>query len=201
MHYLEPILTKLGYNHAWLEYGLIDENLLQKQSQQYDTSDDKNREHYRYAAFRAFLGKRIALDDTLMDRYVHLAQLDEDHEMAQSALILLIEWPYITDSQLDGLSRHPAFAEPVVKRRMKRTRLLRQLRSLPLTDELFSRCVTSRDQSVQRELLKRQDISHQQVELLQDQGVSRAVRNIAKQKLHRSYQDDILRKPTMHKDG
>ena len=55
MDYLEPMLAKLGYSPTWLEYGLIDEALLHDQSKEYDTSDDKHAEHYRYAAFRAFL--------------------------------------------------------------------------------------------------------------------------------------------------
>jgi hypothetical protein len=125
MAYLDPLLRKLGYGPEWLEYGLIDEALLRKQSDQYDSSDDKNTEHYRYAAFRDFLSKSAALDAMLIDRYIHLAQLDEDPTMAQSALILLAEHPHLTEAQLDYLSKHPAFAAPVVQRRIERIRLLR----------------------------------------------------------------------------
>ncbi len=180
---LTKVLAKLGYSPLWLEYGLINEYALQKQSQQYDTSSDKNDEHYRYAAFRDFLAKRADLADTLLDKYIQLAQLDRDRTMAQSALILLIEWPHLTIFQLDYLRKHPAFTAPVVKRRIERTQLLRQLQSLSLTEELFRRCFISPDETIQRELLKRQDISRQQIELLQEQGANRAVRNIAKQLL------------------
>jgi hypothetical protein len=40
--YLEAALAKLGYSPKWLEYGLINEDLLQEQSKEYDTSDDKH---------------------------------------------------------------------------------------------------------------------------------------------------------------
>jgi len=113
------MLAKLGYSSTWLEYGLLDEGLLREQCKQYDISDDKNAEHYRYASFRAFLMKSAALDDTLLDGYIHLAQLDDDKTMAQAALILLVGWPHLSDSQLDRLSKHPAFASPVSQRRIE----------------------------------------------------------------------------------
>ena len=180
--YQKSLLKKLGYDPTWLEYGLIDEDLLRLQSKQYDISADKNIEHYRYAAFRAFLEKNTVLDDTLLDIYVRLAQLDEDPVMAQSALILLIGWPHLTDSQLDRLSKHPAFVSPTTQRHIERTGLLRLLRASAVTDELFDRCIISHDEVVQRELLKRHDISHQQLEVFQVRGANKAIRNIAKQK-------------------
>src|SRR5438067_2402948 len=103
---LEPMLTKLGYSPLWLDYGLLDEDLLRKQSKQYDTSDDKNAEHYRYVAFRAVLTKNATLDDELLDKYIRLAQLDRDSSMAQAALILLVVQPSLTEEQLDRLSKH-----------------------------------------------------------------------------------------------
>jgi hypothetical protein len=187
MDYLEPVLAKLGYSPGWLEYGFIDEDMLREQSKQYDISTDKHTEHYRYAAFRAVLRKRVALDDMFLEKYIHLAQLDEDQSMAQAALMLLIGWPHLSDLQLERLSAHPAFALPVLQRQIERIRLLRQLRSSPLTEELFERCIVSRDETVQRELLERSDISRQQVEVLQERGANMAIRNISKQRLHKRH--------------
>jgi len=181
------MLTKLGFDARWLEYGLLDEQFLRELSERFDTSDDKNIEHYRYAAFYAVLMNSDALDDTLLDRYIHLAQLDEDLGMARSALIELISWRRLSDNQFEHLSKHPAFADPYIQRIVeKKVRLLRQLGSSdPLTDELFERCLASRNRRVQEVLLIRSDISRQQIEVLSQQGCGKAIRNMAKQRLNR----------------
>ncbi|MDQ3706356.1 MAG: hypothetical protein M3437_14300 [Chloroflexota bacterium] len=131
MDELEPLLTKLGYSPMWLEYGLIDEELLRQQSNQFDASHDKHTEHYRYKAFQSFLDRRAILDDVSLDMYIHLAQLDEDPTMRQSALILLVRYPHLTETQLARLGKHPAFASLVVQRSIRR---IRALRKLPPTD-------------------------------------------------------------------
>jgi hypothetical protein len=127
MNELEPLLTKLGYSPMWLEYGLIDEELLREQSNQFDTSHDKHTEHYRYKAFQAFLSQRSTLDDVMLDTYIHLAQLDEDPTMRESALILLVRHPHLTETQLARLGKHPAFASLVVQGSIQRIRALRNL--------------------------------------------------------------------------
>lgn len=183
MDYLEPMLAKLGYSRAWIEYGVLDQGFLEEQSKQYDISADKNSEHYRFAAFRAFLMTKVALSDALIDRYIRLAQLDEDQVMAQAALLVLVEWPALSDSQLDLLSKHSAFTSPISQHHIERVRLLRQLKLSLITDELFGRCIVSQDATVQRQLVERQDISRAQLELLQERGANMAIRNIAKRQL------------------
>jgi hypothetical protein len=180
---LKPILDKLKYSQQWLDYGLLDEAYLLAQGIRFDASDDKNTEHYRYDAFKAILSERTVLDDAILENIVHLSQLDADQGMGQAALILLVDWPNLTDLQLDLLYTHPAFSSPVVQRRIQRVHLLRQLRTSGLTNELFDSSILSRDEVVHRELLGRQDISRQQLERLREQGANKAIRNIAKQRL------------------
>lgn len=187
MSRLEPELAKLGYSPLWIEYDLLDDDFLLEQCKRYATSYDKNTEHYRWAAFHAILAKNNVLDDTLIARYVQLAQIDEDQGMAESALLSLLRQPGLTDAQVERLSKHPAYTSPVAQRLIERIRLLRELQSSLLTEDLFMRCIASNDQTVQRQLLDRKDISCQQVELLRNQGANRAIRNIAKQRLHKCY--------------
>lgn len=183
MNQIEHALHKLQYDPLWLEYGLLDKATLLQQSAQFDASDDKNTEHYRYAAFRAFLGSYSSLTSELLDKYVHLAQIDPDQGMGQAVLSALVGWPYLTDTQLDRLDMHLSPSSPALRRGMERARLLRQLQPGSVNNDLFQRALTSRDDGIQRELLNSYDISREQVEILRDQGTNKAIRNIARQKL------------------
>ena len=92
-------LAELGYDIKWLLYSFVDEPFLQGQITQLRTGDDSNAEHYRYAAFLKVLAGQVALDDVSLARYVELTTLDHDQVMAKSALIRLVRWPGLTNSQ------------------------------------------------------------------------------------------------------
>ena len=47
MERIETILRQLGYTREWLEVGVVDEECLRQQYEEYLHSDDKNQEHYR----------------------------------------------------------------------------------------------------------------------------------------------------------
>src|SRR5690349_9543365 len=152
------ILTKLGYSPAWLQLGLVDSDFIREQARQIDSSDDKNTEHYRYAAFRSVLTKGAVLDTILIENYIRMAQIDTDRAMARSALLMLLQCPSLTDAQLEHLANEDVFAWPNAQRIAERERLLRQFRSLPITDEFLGRCIASGDAVVQRALLESPDI-------------------------------------------
>lgn len=183
MNTIEQALHKLQYSPLWLVYGLLDEAYLLEQSAQFDASDDKNTEHYRYAAFRAFLASYSSLPNDYIDKYVHLAQIDPVPLMGQAALMDLIGWRYLTDAQLDRLDEHLSASSPNLRRSIERLRLRRLLQPTTLTNELFQRALISRDDVTQRELINSYDISREQLETLRDQGANKAIRNMAKQKL------------------
>ena len=182
---VEPLLAELHYAPLWLAYDFIDEQSLRRQVEQYRTSDDNSSEHYRYRAFCAFLAARADLDDISIDRYVELALLDEDRQMAQGALTQLVDWAGLTDAQLQRLRQHPAFTSPILRKRVERQWLQRELRRAPLDDELFAQCLASGDATVQWLLLANAGISRGQLEALKVQGANRRVRNTARAKLGR----------------
>jgi len=47
---------------------------------------DESTEHCRYAAFKALLESHPNVHDSTIDRFINLAELDEDQTMAQAAL-------------------------------------------------------------------------------------------------------------------
>jgi Arc/MetJ family transcription regulator len=117
---IEVALIVLGYDAKWLEYRFIDEQFLQQQLARFRTSGDHCGEHYRYAAFLKVLADRPMLDDLALAHYVELAALDQDRVMAKSALIRLVKWSGLTESQRAWLRGHPALAAPVVQRAFDR---------------------------------------------------------------------------------
>ena len=91
--------SELGYPKAWLDFGLLEAPLLADQLARFHAGEDRNLEHYRFAAFQRLLRRRV-LTDELIDQYVRLAELDPDRTMATSALCGLLDHPALTDAQL-----------------------------------------------------------------------------------------------------
>ncbi len=185
---VKEALGTLRYDARWLEYGFLDEALLQRQIDYFSTSEDQGTEHYRYAAFQIVLHNHPALDDTEVGQYVELAQADEDQLMAGAALADLIGWAGLSPHQFNALSHHPIFQTRPLQRMAQRKRLLVELRDSPLTDDMFTHCLAAHDLTIQRTLLERPDLAKPQLTALQEKGCSRAVRNIANVRLNRSTQ-------------
>lgn len=178
----QEALESLGYHPTWIEYGLIDPATLKAQLDRFISDGRRSPEHYRYASFKDFLGKRSHLDPDTLDHYIDLAERDPDISMGTAALIELLEWPRLTDQQLSALGANPAFQEEVIQRALRRTQYLRILASQELTEEIFQACLKSKDSVVQRELLESKKLSSDQLSTLSEQGANRAIKNIARQK-------------------
>ncbi len=182
---IESMLTKLGYDPKWFTYGFLEVPFLREQSEHYDNGIDKNTEHYRYEAFRRLLESLTSIDNHTFDRYIELAELDEDKAMANAALSLLIRHPSLTHQQLEQIKSLPALAEKTIQKIIEETQLLQELDASAIQDGVFDRCMTLAKSSVQRKLLSKSGITAFQLELLRDHGASRAIRNLAQERLRR----------------
>lgn len=182
---LKTIFIELNYDARWLDYGLLSEEFWQNQYSIYLASDDKNTEHYRYGAFQTVLRNHEVLDEVALNHYIELALADTDRTMGDAALGQLLQWPRLSDEQLRQLSSHPAYNLPFLRKLHQRVFLLRELNANGITDALFQRFLDSQDADIQRVLLLEAGIKAEHLKLLQTEGASKAVRNIAKQKLQR----------------
>lgn len=178
------MLSKLHYHPKWVEYGFLDSPFLHEQIAQFETGDDKNTEHFRYAAFRRVL-ETPEIDDRFLERYIELAELDEDVVMGRAALGLLVRHKGLTNLQLDRIKGHRAFAAKELQEIIERTQLLRELDYADVTEELFARCISSGKDEVQRKLISKSGLSRMQLAFLSDHGANKAVRNLANVKLRR----------------
>jgi len=169
--------SRLHYPKEWLELGLLDEEFLSEQLARFDAGEDTNSEHYRIAAFNRLLARK-ELSDLFIDRYVRLAQLDPYPTMVRSALIGLIDHPALSDDQLTRLAPYVA-GDATVEKRLKRRRLLRELRPSIIELPVLARCASEGDAEVHRILLSRPDLPDSILAVLQRAGASRAIRNQA----------------------
>lgn len=186
----QSTLDLLGYHPKWVEYGMVDDAFLERQQEEFTTSDDQNTEHYRYGAFRAVLRGHDVLPDHVIGHYIELAELEADLAMAGSALADLIHWRGLTEQQRERLPASPSFAAPFLQKGIIRSRLLRRLKSEPLTAALFEECLAEKDGVLQRAMLEDSSIARDQLENLAEHGANRAIRNIAAQRLQQKRKDD-----------
>lgn len=186
MPHLKTIFAELHYDSRWLDCGFLSDEFWQNQYSQYQTSDDKNTEHYRYEAFQAFLSHHNMLDEVTLDHYIQLASADPDRTMGNAALALLLHWPGLTDAQLQHLRDNPAYNTPLLRKLQQKILLLRELRTADISDESFERFLTSGDAEVHRVLLSKSGLKAEHLKWLQAHGANKAIRNMAKQKLQRN---------------
>jgi hypothetical protein len=179
-------LLKLGFTNLWLEVGLLNEQQVDKLLDEFDKSDDKNTEHYRYGTFRKYLTTKKVLTDCELDNYLKVANLDEDEIMATSAILDILTEIELTDLQFDKVCSEieelglGASSLKIVSRQ----KLLRRLKSENLTDELFAESLLIRDSVTQLYLLDLAD--NNQLRQLAENGATKVIKKMATEKLNRT---------------
>ena len=176
---LEAMKT-LKINSLWVESGLVTHSRIEQLYRQYLNAEDKNTEHYRYALFMELLDNTPVFDDSTVEAYIKLCQLDCDQSMAGAALIRLIWSSKISSQQLNGLPLADRF-----EREKEHSILYRRVIAEPISDELFNSCLENWNAVAKREILKNLDLSEEQLFALSTRGKSKAVRNMAKGRLKR----------------
>jgi len=73
--------TILGFTGEWVRLGIVSEEQIFEIWNLFQTSDDKNPEHYRYGAFRSYLANHRPLDPTTSLALYELGERDPDYSM------------------------------------------------------------------------------------------------------------------------
>jgi Ca2+-binding EF-hand superfamily protein len=182
--FLVPKLLILGYSKLWLEFGFLTEQELENQLEIFETSDDKNTEHYRYGAFRSFLSSRKTLTDDEIEKYINLAKIDEDKMMASSALVDVLKAKILTDFQFEKICNELSLIDNSLDKIILHQQLFRKLKKEPFTEKLFEECFNKGNGAIHTTLI---DFANkEQLERIAEKGLNRQARNIAKQKLRSS---------------
>jgi hypothetical protein len=176
---LEPIMQRLGYNQAWLEAGIITEDLLEQQWQVLTHSDDQNAEHYRHAAFLGYLQTVNSVSDHQLERVLAL-QDGDDRDLRISRITALIQSELLSDAQLES-QRWREFQIPTIQKSLVRSRRRSRLERYGLTEDIFAEIQKSEDARVHEHLLARADLKREHVIWLSQFGKTKAIRNRAVQ--------------------
>ncbi len=114
---------ELEYPSVWVELGLLDEEFLGEQLNRYRAGEDRNTEHYRYAAFLRLL-ETEPFGDAFVDRFVRLVVADPDPVMGEAAIIQLLRRHPFSDVQFAALRARPELS--LLEKRFAREELRRQ---------------------------------------------------------------------------
>ncbi len=172
--------TLLGFTDAWFAMGVMTEEGLQRYGADYETSSDKNTEHYCYGAFHRYLSTHRPLSESIAEGLYALGESDTDRMMGWAIMADIIRLPECPESVS---SKALASGDRRLIRIANRRRLLVELGQSSLTADLFRACLDSMDSTVHRDLLERSDLSTEQVQSLAEHGAGRAVRNMASDRL------------------
>ena len=183
---MQEAIDELHFHPRWFETGFLPDAFFARQLAHFRSGDDSGwqcLEHHRYAAFKTVLASHDDFNQEQLEQYIALCLLDEDQSMADAALIDLLRWRGLTSEQYAYLAQHEAFsfaaAQKIIWRIRMRASLLLDSRSMALLDEILEK----QDPTFERELVETVSLSTEQLEVLAEKGISRAVRNIARNKL------------------
>lgn len=176
---LREYQKQLQFSDQWLRLGLLNEDDLCALGQEYKASDDKSTEHYRYRVFRNYLDSHRPLSPAIADALYELGKEDPDQGVGRAMMREIVRLKECPDNVLEKAS---ASGENHLVNAVRGRKLLAELNS-GLTEDLFERCLESRQDYIQRALLARPELTWRQLEQLAEKGCNRAVRNMAKVRL------------------
>lgn len=176
----------LGYSRKWLEYGILDQKELKIQIKEFEESDDKNTEHYRYGTFINWLQKKDSLTLREIKNYIELAKDDEIETMGGSAIKELFKSPILNEEQYEYIkSRLPEFGK-WTKKLISREDLLKEILYKKITFDLFLKCWEHKKKFKENWLIEVILDKTENTEILEfiiNSSISKKIKNHAQNKL------------------
>lgn len=176
---LREYQKQLQFSDRWLQLGLLTEDELRALGCEYEVSEDKSAEHYRYRVFCNYLASHRPLSPEMADALYELGKEDPDPGMGGAMMRHIVGLAECPD---DVLEKALNSGENHLVKAARGKRLLAELKC-GLTEDLFARCLESREDYIQREVLAGPELTQRQLEQLVETGCNRAVRNMAKVRL------------------
>jgi hypothetical protein len=139
-------------------------------------------EHVRFGAFVDFVKDGLHHDGR--DWLVAKLSADPDQTMADAVRIYWMEEAGLPEVELAELDREPGFDSPIVQRRRREARIMRAVTETATESELLGVAESGLPRA-HRLLVSRDVLPFAVVQYLADNGASKAVRNIARQRLNR----------------
>ena len=176
-------LNLLGYTEKWLQSGILKPERLMEQVNALQSPDgDPYTEHYRFGTWCDFINGKDQWADQEISDCLQIAYEDEDKTMAFSAVLVLLRCRSLTDEQFETLQLHPVFRLFDVSKTYSQQKLLRTIDREGAKRSVIEECLDKGDDKVHRRLLEFQ-LERETLARLAKAGATKAVRNIAKQRL------------------
>jgi len=130
-------LETLGYTYKWIEFKILNKDILNDQIEEYKSGEDDNLEHYRYYTLMNWLENKKKLSQKEINQFLTVAKEDPEQQMAGAAVKTLFTSPILTEEQYESLKLSlPEFGEWTEKV-IKRQDLLKRLKDEKLTFDLY----------------------------------------------------------------
>ncbi|OCQ22247.1 hypothetical protein A7985_10720 [Pseudoalteromonas luteoviolacea] len=178
---VESAMSRLGYSVEWLSLGILTEDYILAQYAEIENSEDKNAEHYRCGAFTDYLNSKKELTDFEVHNVFKLRDNGPDNcNLHEDRIIQLIHVNILSDDQLNLLEIYPEVLKKPIQKRYFRELLIRKVNRTSI-DDCFFEIKETRDSYVQGYILTLDSLLPKHVIWLQENGINRRVRNVAKQ--------------------
>jgi len=129
------IFRTIEFSQEWLDLGIIDSEKLQKIESEWNSSDDKHTEHYRWRAFLDFIESQEFLDPFIAKRLYDLGANDPDSTMGGSMMAHVLRRK---DCPV-GLLRAAAESEEKYLRRIAAEQLAKESLQSPQSNKRLER--------------------------------------------------------------
>jgi hypothetical protein len=181
---LDRMMAKLGYTQEWLDLGIVDADSVREQYAEFQHSDSKNHEHYRWVAYVGYLGRMTELADSEVERIFALKSKGQDGcDLSVSRIIELISSDILTDEQIEALTRFDVIHKDPIKKRYARACMFRRMCREGLTEEIFDYVKKSGDTSLHKWAMAQESLRREHVEWFVENGANKAIRNRCKERL------------------
>ncbi len=97
---LDEFIETIGYNKEWFELGFLPLEFVEQQLGIYQSSDDKDVQHYKWAGYRYILSNENFNDTKRVDDFVSLIENDPNSHLYKGALNELIDAGIVDRSYL-----------------------------------------------------------------------------------------------------
>ena len=182
---IKEALKILGYTKDWIKTGVITEEFLVGQLEEFEKSEDKNQEHYRGGGFYNYISKVDKLSNNDIDNIFQLEDNGPDKcDLHLDRIIELIHSEKLTDHQLELIEKYPEVNEAPIQKRYTRSKALRSLRKDGLTLDNFQLVKDTKDSALHEFVLDMDDLTREHLLWLNENGLNKRVRNISKQMLN-----------------
>lgn len=131
-----------GYTTKWIEYGFIDQSILDTQIAEFNNGKEKPTEEFRSNLFDKWLSDHKTVTNKQIEEYLELALEDSAKVMAGNAVRKLFTSDRITDEQFAFIAERLTQFGAWTTKLITREKLSKRLKNEELNEELFDACVS-----------------------------------------------------------